>query len=65
MQANKKQIGGEHYKSEYQHWDWVAETNQGYLMGCATKYINSISTKERDTGFREVYALSSKDYWSM
>lgn len=38
-EANEKQIGGDHYKADYQHWDWVVETNQGYLMGCATKYI--------------------------
>lgn len=37
--ANDRQVAGDHYKSSYQHWDWVVETNQGYLMGCATKYV--------------------------
>lgn len=39
MSANDKQIGGDHYKSGYQHWDFVIETQMHYLIGCATKYI--------------------------
>ncbi len=34
-----KQVGGTHYQSEYQHWDWVEDSGMGYLEGCATKYI--------------------------
>lgn len=34
-----KQVGGEHYKSQYQHWDWVADIGMNYHAGCATKYI--------------------------
>lgn len=34
-----EQIGGNHYKAEYQHWDFVDENNIQYLEGCATKYI--------------------------
>ena len=39
MSANDKQVGGEHYKAEYQHWDFVCDTNMHYLLGCATKYL--------------------------
>lgn len=39
MTANELQIGGEHYKSDYQHWDWCIDINLGYLEGNATKYI--------------------------
>lgn len=39
MTANKKQIGGKHYQSAYQHWDWVLDNDLSYLEGCATKYI--------------------------
>lgn len=39
MTANEGQIGGAHYKSEYQHWDLVLDTGMGYLEGCATKYV--------------------------
>lgn len=39
MEANDYQVGGEHYKSEYQHWDFVCDTDLHYILGCATKYI--------------------------
>lgn len=38
-EANKKQIGGDHYKTEVQHWDFVERHGVGYLEGCATKYV--------------------------
>ena len=37
--ANAHQIGGTHYRSEFQHWDLVVETRTGYLEGCITKYV--------------------------
>lgn len=40
MEANEYQVGGEHYKSEYQHWDLVCDTDMHYLLGCATKYVS-------------------------
>jgi hypothetical protein len=33
------QVGGDHYLAEFQHWDWAAETQLGYLEGNATKYV--------------------------
>ena len=38
--ANAGQIGGDHYRSEYQHWDFVENAELGYFEGCATKYIS-------------------------
>ena len=41
MQANKMQVGGEHYASEYQHWDFVQDALCGlYLEGQITKYVS-------------------------
>jgi hypothetical protein len=34
------QEGGDHYQAEYQHWDWVADIEMGYLPGNATKYVS-------------------------
>lgn len=34
-----KQVGGSHYRSSYQHWDWAEEVGLGYLEGCASKYL--------------------------
>lgn len=44
--VNDHQIGGDHYKSEYQHWDFVIATGQNYLQGCATKYISRWRRKD-------------------
>lgn len=33
------QVGGSHYHSVYQHWDWVADVGMPYLEGNATKYV--------------------------
>lgn len=34
-----RQVGGDHYEQEYQHWDWVDDLALGYLKGYATKYV--------------------------
>ena len=39
MTANETQVGGTHYASVYQHWDWVINCGLGYLEGQATRYI--------------------------
>ena len=40
-EANKRQVGGEHYRSDgIQHWDLISDTyGPAYLLGCATKYL--------------------------
>lgn len=43
--ANTRQVGGEHYQSEYQHWDFVERNGLGYLEGCATKYATRYRKK--------------------
>lgn len=37
---NDTQVGGKHYRSQYQHWDFVHDTGMGYLQGQITKYIS-------------------------
>jgi hypothetical protein len=41
-QANKQQVGGTHYKTDYEHWDLMLSQNRGidYLIGQATKYVS-------------------------
>jgi len=36
---NDIQIGGTHYKSPIQHWDFVASNNLDYFQGQITKYV--------------------------
>ena len=40
MVANDKQIGGNHYRKNYQHWDFVVDSRLHYLIACATKYVS-------------------------
>lgn len=40
MDANKNQVGGTHYNTEYQHWDLVEAIEMPYLEGNATKYLS-------------------------
>ena len=39
MKANDRQVGGEHYKLIYQHWDFVYDVRLPYHLACATKYV--------------------------
>lgn len=39
MVANNIQIGGNHYKLSYQHWDFIIDTNIHYILANAIKYI--------------------------
>ena len=34
-----EQVGGDHYKSDYQHWDWAIDVGLGPLEYGATRYI--------------------------
>lgn len=45
MDANKIQVGGNHYRKEYQHWDFVIDTAMPYVLGCATKYVSRWRSK--------------------
>ena len=44
--ANENQIGGNHYKTPYEHWDLVVWTDMGYLEGCSTKYVTRWRKKD-------------------
>lgn len=40
MSQNQIQHGGNHYRTEYQHWDWCIDLKLGYLESAATKYLS-------------------------
>lgn len=44
MSANDIQVGGSHYRSEYQHWDLVIKLQLHYLAGCSSKYVTRIKS---------------------
>lgn len=37
--ANEIQVAGTHYRSQYQHWDFVVDAKLGYFEGQISKYI--------------------------
>ena len=37
MTANNKQVGGSHYKSKMECWDYILSNDLGYLEGTATR----------------------------
>jgi hypothetical protein len=39
MSANENQVGGRHYKTSYEHWDFVVKIRLSYLEGCTTKHV--------------------------
>ena len=43
--ANDTQVGGTHYRTDYQHWDFVADAGFGYFEGQITKYLCRHSKK--------------------
>lgn len=69
VKANDYQIGGNHYKTSYEHWDLVLRTGMGYLEGCATKYVSRWRKKDgiKDLNKAQHYVskmLESKAYFS-
>jgi hypothetical protein len=39
MSANDKQVAGNHYKSNIQHWDYVLANDLDYFQAQITKYV--------------------------
>lgn len=39
MSVNEKQVGGDHYKSSLQHWDFVGFNRIPYMEAMALKYV--------------------------
>ena len=46
MTANERQIGGQHYKTKYEHWDMVPKVGLGYFDGTATAYVTRWRKKD-------------------
>jgi hypothetical protein len=59
--ANGRQVGGDHYSGEIQHWDFAAANNFDYFQGQVTKYVtrwkkkNGIKDLDKALHFLEKY----------
>ena len=77
MNTNDYQVGGNHYKGAYQHWDFVCDTGLHYLLGCATKYIHRWRDKNGTEDLRkaahyiykfqdrEVHKHTNYEHWDL
>ena len=43
--ANAVQIGGDHYRTEIQPWDFIVANDLGYLEGNIIKYVSRYKKK--------------------
>lgn len=43
--ANDRQVGGKHYNTPIQHWDYVVANELGYFEGQITKYVTRWRSK--------------------
>ncbi len=61
MTANDEQVGGTHYKSGFQHWDFVYLVELGYLPAQITRYLarwrkkNGVEDIEKALHYMEKY----------
>lgn len=37
--ANDRQVGGDHYKADFQHWDLMIKARVPYMEGLTTRYL--------------------------
>jgi hypothetical protein len=59
-EPNKMQVGGTHYRSEYQHWDLVADAELGYFEGQITKYGTRHRKKNGEEDLRKAVHFLNK-----
>jgi hypothetical protein len=59
--ANERQVGGGHYATPIQHWDYVVANDLDYFQGQITKYVtrwkrkNGVQDLEKAKHFLEKY----------
>lgn len=59
--ANTTQVGGDHYRSGYQHWDLVIQHGVPWPQACAVKYLTRWRKKNgrQDLEKAEHYVLKA------
>lgn len=63
MSANDKQVGGEHYKADYQHWDFMADIyGQSYFKAQITRYVSRWRKKNGLQDLKKAVHYSEKLY---
>lgn len=54
------QVGGDHYESSYEHWDWATDQQLCYFVAAATKYIVRWRSKDGAKDLKKAYSYMEK-----
>ncbi len=60
MSANDEQVGGTHYHTEYQHWDFVLDTGMDYFAAQVTKYVTRWRRKNGEEDLKKALHFLDK-----
>lgn len=61
MSANDKQVGGTHYQSSYQHWDWASDLDLRGLPWQITRYASRWRKKNGLEDVRKAIHCTQKE----
>jgi len=59
-QANERQVGGNHYKSDFQHWDFVNQTALPYIPAQVARYLCRWKKKGKEEDLRKAVHFMEK-----
>ena len=57
---NNMQVGGSHYKTPYEHWDFVHDTGLSYLRAQMVKYVTRWRRKNGMEDLQKAHHFSAK-----
>jgi hypothetical protein len=62
---NERQVGGEHYRAPFQHWDLIFDLSQNliYFQGCATKYAARWRKKHVGDQIKQIEDLEKVEHY--
>lgn len=60
VDVNATQVGGDHYRTAYQHWDFVADIGLPYHPSCASKYVTRYPKKNGEQDLRKAIHFLEK-----
>lgn len=58
--ANERQVGGAHYQSDYQHWDFVYDTGMDYFQGQFSRYVSRARRKHGAEDYEKALHYADK-----
>lgn len=65
MTANLRQVGGEHYRSEYQHWDWARDIGLNPMQYQVSKYVSRSRKKNGLQDLEKALHFAEKELENM